>query len=234
MGTEASGNGWTQADEEKVGNLLAYAFPDRIARREPDGTYRLVTGRVAGSLGAGRGGRRRTTSRAESPWIVAPDADAGETAGLIRLAAPVDADQAQRVLAATAEEKLEIRWEGLVPKGFLVRRAGRLSLAEKQVRPSEHDIAASFLAMLSRQGVGVLPWNTESLGLLARMRFFARMRPDAQLGDLSDAGLAARASEWLGPAVELDRWPGADGGKISLGAPGGPGRQGRAVSRRGA
>lgn len=206
-GLESSGRGWTADQEERVGDLLAYAFPDRIARREPDRTYRLVTGRTARFPAAGggghHGGRVPVASRAAAPWISAPDADAGETAGLIRLAAPVDAQEVERVLALVAEERLEIRWEGLVPKGFLVRRAGRLSLSERPRRPSGEEITAAFRDFLLRRGLGDLPWNERSRSLLERMRFYARARPDALPGDLSDAGLAARAGEWLEPFLSL-------------------------------
>jgi len=187
---------WTAEEEARVGNLLSYAFPDRIARRGPDKTYNFVTGRMARLPGVG-------ATRAAAPWICAPDADAGETAGLIRLAAPVDNDVADSVLAAAAEEREEIRWEGLVPKGFLVRRAGRLLLSERPLRPSEQQIAGSFHALLVRRGVSVLPWNESSRSFLARVRFFAGAHPEAGLGDLSDAGLTERAEVWLGPFLRL-------------------------------
>jgi len=38
---------------------------------------------------------------------------------------------------------------------------------------------------------------------LARVRFYARARPQAGLGDLSDAGLAASAQRWLEPFLKL-------------------------------
>ena len=65
-GAEGSGSGWTEEQEERVGNLLGYAFPDRIARREPDGSYRLVTGRVARFPGSGRG-RRAESAECRGP-----------------------------------------------------------------------------------------------------------------------------------------------------------------------
>jgi ATP-dependent helicase HrpB len=185
--------GWTEDQEARVGNLLAFAFPDRIARREPDGTYRLVTGRAArfpsAGSGAGRGGghgaRTPVSSRAAARWIVAPDADAGETAGVIRLAAPADEEVVDRVLAVAAEETREIRWEGLVPKGYTVRRAGRLVLSERAARPAPEEISASFGAHLARQGLAILPWNERSRGLLARLRFYAK------------------TGEWLAPFLTL-------------------------------
>jgi ATP-dependent helicase HrpB len=200
-----SDHAWSAEQEERVGNLLAYAFPDRIARREADGTYRLVTGRVARFPSSGfRGGSRvAVASRAAGPWITAPDADAGETSGVIRLAAPVEREEVDRILALAADERREIRWEGLVPKGVLVRRAGRLVLAERPYHPSPAEAAASFREHIARRGLEILPWNARSRGLLVRLRFYARLRPEAGLGDMSDAGLAARAGEWLEPSLRL-------------------------------
>jgi ATP-dependent helicase HrpB len=196
---------WTAVEEERVGNLLAYAFPDRLARREPDGTYRLVTGRVARFPGSGPGAGARVpvASRAAAAWITAPDADAGETSGVIRLAAPVDREEVDAVLALAAEERREIRWEGLVPKGAIVRRVGRLVLAQRPERPQPSEVAAAFREHLRREGLSILPWNAGSRALLARLRFFARCSPESALGDLDDAALAARAGEWLEPFLTL-------------------------------
>ena len=196
---------WTAEQEERVGNLLAYAFPDRLARKEPDGTYRLVTGRVARFPGSGPGAGARVpvASRAAGPWITAPDADAGETAGIIRLAAPVDREEVDAVLALAADERREIRWEGLVPKGAVVRRVGRLVLAQRPEKPQPGEIAEAFREHLRSEGIAILPWNANARGLLARLRFAARRSPDWGLGDLGDAGLAARSGEWLEPFLTL-------------------------------
>ncbi|HTU01856.1 MAG TPA: ATP-dependent helicase C-terminal domain-containing protein, partial [Candidatus Sulfotelmatobacter sp.] len=197
------GTEWDADQESQVGGLLASAFADRIARKEPDRTYRLLTGRMARFPGAGAGAHVPVPSRAATAWIVAPDADAGETVGIIRLAAPMSEAEVERIIERVANETREIRWEGLVPKGFLVRRAGRLVLTERPVRPEPAEVSASFQAHLMKQGIAILPWNASSRELLARMRALARYRPDRGLGDLSDEGLAARAAEWLGPFLKL-------------------------------
>jgi ATP-dependent helicase HrpB len=196
---EGGAYGWTEAQEAGVGGLLAGAFPDRLARREPDGAYRIVTGRSARfpSFGSAATGRVTSPSRAAGPWIVALDADPGETIGSVRLAAPVGGDEAERALAFAAVETLEIRWEGLVPKGAIVRRAGRLVLTERPSRPGSEEILGSFLLELKQRGLSFLPWNAQSTRLLARMRFYARTRADLQVGDLSDDGLVAASAEWL-------------------------------------
>ena len=152
---------WTPAQQDHVGTLLAGAFPDRLARREPDGSYRLVTGRIARFPATGGSGRVAVPSRAASPWIVALDADPGETIGTIRLAAPVESAEAERALSFAAEEAVEIRWEGLVPKGALVRRAGRLVLTERPARPEPGAVLRSFNAAFGERGIAMLPWNTQ-------------------------------------------------------------------------
>ena len=195
---QAAAPGWSEEQETRVGSLLAGAFPDRLARREPDGSYRLVTGRVAGFSF----GRNAAPTRAAGPWVVALDADPGETMGIIRLAAPVEGDEAQRALAFSAVESAEIRWEGLVPRGMKVRRAGRLVLTERPERPQPPEILRSFHEALGQSGHAMLPWNRQSRRLLARLRFFVRVRGKPH-EDLSDAGLISRAPEWLFPHLKL-------------------------------
>jgi ATP-dependent helicase HrpB len=189
--------GWSEEQEKRVGSLLAGAFPDRLARKEPDGSYRLVTGRVAGFSF----GRHVVPTRAAGPWVVALDADPGETTGIIRLAAPLESEEAQRALAFAAVEAAEIRWEGLVPRGMRVRRAGRLVLTERPERPAAQEILSSFQVELGRVGLEMLPWNRQSHRLLARMRFFSRARgrpPE----EWSDPDLVSRAHEWLSPHLK--------------------------------
>ena len=72
-------------------------------------------------------------SRASSEWITAPETDAGETIGTIRLAAPVDRAEAERVLAPVIQETVEVRWEGMTARGIHSRRAARLLLSERPV-----------------------------------------------------------------------------------------------------
>jgi ATP-dependent helicase HrpB len=208
-GAAGAPHAWTAAEEEAVGNLLAHAFPDRIARREPDGSWRFVTGRAARfpSGEAGGGAAAAAASRASEEWITAPETDAGEVTGTIRLAAPVDPAEAERVLRPVTEESEEVRWEGLVPKGFLLRRAGRLALSERPFRPRAEAGTASFIGRLSRQGIGILPWDAAGRGLLDRMRFYAARSPGPGLGDLSDAGLAARAADWLAGSLDFSGGP---------------------------
>jgi ATP-dependent helicase HrpB len=213
---QAPSGTWTSTGEEAVGNLLAHAFPDRIARREPDGSWRFVTGRAARFPGSGPGAGAAVpvASRASSEWITAPETDAGETIGTIRLAAPVDRAEVERVLAPVIEETVEVRWEGMTARGVLSRRAGRLLLSERPVRPSAEAGIASFRERLARLGIDILPWDPASRALLDRLRFLASRPPESGLGDLSDAALIERSASWLGPALDLAGGPVLTAGRL--------------------
>ena len=78
---------------------------------------------VTGARGAAMASTVAAASRAAAEWIAAPETDAGESIGTIRLAAPVDRAEAARVLLARARETEEVRWDGLVPQG--VRSSAR-------------------------------------------------------------------------------------------------------------
>ncbi len=219
-------------DPRILAALLGRAFPDRIARRERDGTFRFVTGRAARYPGAAKG----------PAWLVAPDADAGETTGTIRLAVELDAADAERLLAPIARESVIVRWEGLVPKGVRVKSAGRLPLSESPWRGTgfPDSAAASFLDRLRREGIGILPWDDRTRGFLARIRFLAAhagaTRPDADAdatldvartvgtqppigpAAFSDGELVRRASEWLVPRLDFSGGPVIDGAGLHAGA----------------
>jgi len=213
---QAPAGTWTPTGEEAVGNLLAHAFPDRIARREPDGSWRFVTGRAARFPGSGPGAGAAVpvASRVSSEWITAPETDAGETIGTIRLAAPVDRAEVERVLAPVIEETVEVRWEGMTARGVLSRRAGRLLLSERPVRPPAEAGIASFRERLARLGIGILPWDPASRALLDRLRFLASRLPEGGLGDLSDAALIERSASWLGPVLDLAGGPVLTAGRL--------------------
>jgi ATP-dependent helicase HrpB len=193
-----------------LGPLLAAAFPDRIGERaEYRGTsasFRIPAGRML----------RTTGPLAQSPWIVALDADAGSSEGKIYSAYPLGEDEALRTLELQAMESTEIEWRGLEPKSTIVRRAGAIVLGRKPApRPGREGLAGLLGGRVEAAGLGILPWDEGAAEELARLRWFAARSPKAaergfDAESLADASLAARAAEWLDPYLS-DKGPAIDG-----------------------
>ena len=210
IGTASSRAGWTSAEETDLGDLLCAAFPDRLGRRQSPGVYRFPSGREAaldGPLGS-------------EEWIVAPEVDAGERLGKIRLAAPVSAATALRLLEKDIREERRIEWEGLVPRTLASRRVGRLELSAARSKSLRAEAAADLPRLLSEQGLGLLPWDEQEGAprrYLERLRFYiSKGNPHGERVSWSDADLAMEAGEWLGPYI----WNGQEsaGGPILTGA----------------
>ncbi|OHE62778.1 MAG: hypothetical protein A2Z99_17065, partial [Treponema sp. GWB1_62_6] len=110
-GGHAAGGGravfrWREEDEARVADLLAAAFPDRIAARQPSGVFRFPSGREAAVPGP----------LAQEDWIVACEVDAGERSATVRLCAPIGWEEAEKALAPVTVAERRVEWSGLVPR----------------------------------------------------------------------------------------------------------------------
>ncbi|MDR2028371.1 MAG: ATP-dependent helicase HrpB [Treponema sp.] len=198
---------WEPRDEAGVGDLLAAAFPDRIARRQapPDqggpGKFRFVSGREA-----------RIQGPLESQeWLVAPEADAGERTGFIRLAAPLSPEAALGLLEPQIRTEEGIRWKGLVPRSTLSRYAGRLLISEEGGPGSREGVLRALPRLLEDRGLAVLPWEEDRGAprrLLDRIRFFAAHGGPAEGAAFTDEALVRDAALWLGPHIREGRGAG--------------------------
>ena len=200
---------WNAGDEADIGDLVAVAFPDRVAKRREfdnfgdsdEGIFRFPSGREA----------RCGTPLAGVEWLCALEVDSGERTGYIRLAVPVSGETALAALGKRIFVEKTVEWNGLAPRLTETKKAGRIPLGEKH-RPCRREELLPFLsAMLREKGLSVLPWD-ENRGsparLLERIRFYVS-RGDTGGGEWDDESLAATAPEWLGPYV----WGGNDSGR---------------------
>lgn len=206
---------WRPGDEALAGELLVWAFPDRIAQQQDDrgraalspsgeGVFRFISGR--------EGRIRGPLARAE--WLCALEVDAGERMGFIRLAVPVSPSAALETLQGqiTSEERIE--WKGLVPRRLILKKAGRLTLSEERRPCRREELVPELPSLLRENGLAPLPWEEERGAprrLLERIRFKTGREPGGP-ESWTDAALIASAAEWLGPFV----WDGAESGKGAL------------------
>ena len=183
-----------------TGCLLAFAYPDRVARRRTlardAGRYRLVGGRGA-ALAPGDG-------LAAREWLVVADIDDADADGAIRLAAPIDGTDVERLFGGRATTAQVLAWnERLLRVDAVERRMlGAIVWKERPLRdPDPEAVLACLCRGLRAAGVERLGWTDAARALQARAAFLRRALPEEDVPDLSDDALAADLDAWLGPRL---------------------------------
>lgn len=183
------------AGDLSTGVMLAFAFPDRIARNRGNGSFVLANGRGAAV--------EQTSSLARAPYIAVGELTGTAASGRILLAAPITQDEIEAHFAGQIESTEEVSFD----RGAMALRARRkralhavtLSEAPMPLSPSA-ETARIFAEGLVAAGLDKLPWSKALKQWRDRVMFLRRAE-DENWPDLSDAALAATAGEWLAPAL---------------------------------
>ncbi|MBR0836016.1 ATP-dependent helicase HrpB [Bradyrhizobium manausense] len=184
-----------QQEDLSTGLMLAYAFPDRVARNRGNGSFVLANGRGAAV--------EQTSSLARAPYIAIGEMTGTAASGRILLAAQITEDEIELHFAEHIETLDEISFD----RGAMALRARRkrvlhaitLSEATLAVSPSE-DTARIFADGLIAAGLDRLPWSKAAKQWRDRVMFLRKAEGDSW-PDLSDDGLIARRDDWLVPAL---------------------------------
>lgn len=186
------------ADVADTGTVLAYAYPDRIAARDPTNALRY-------RLANGRGARVDTASAlAGEAWLVAPDVRFDVRDSLILRAAPLDERVLEQHFAAdfTAVRQVRFVRESRAVELVEERRFGAIVLGTRRLPvPRDLDTAAALGVGIAELGVACLPWTGALRAWQARVAFLRVACPELGLPDLSDAVLGANLVHWLAPAL---------------------------------
>lgn len=177
-------------------DLLLLAFPERVAQLRPGSRNRYL-------LASGRGARlAEGDGLCDSPYLIVPELDAGETEGCIYLAADMCLaslrEQHSRLINTTTEILWDKNTETVVARkeeSFF-----KLTLSSRQL--TSPDCNAVRLAMLDgiRQlGIPALPWTREARILQDRIICLREWQPEANWPTLTDSHLLVTLSDWLGP-----------------------------------
>jgi ATP-dependent helicase HrpB len=179
---------------DAAGILLAWAYPDRIARARGD------SGRYLMSNGSGaRFGEPQALTKSE--FIVAAELDGADREARIFLAAPLALDDLEKYFSTQITESAQIRWderEGQI-RAQRERRLGALVLKTSELRNPDADaMQHAALEGLRQIGVAGLPWTKELLQWRARVALLRQFKVPAPQPwpDLSDAALEQTLDEW--------------------------------------
>ena len=181
--------------------VLAYAFPDRIARNRGNGTFQMSCGRGAFL--------ERTEVLATSPYLVLCDLDDRGGDAKIRLAAVITEDAIEEMFADQIADGTVTEWDRRTESVRAVRqrRLGRMVLAEGgQSKPDEADVQTALFVGIRQKGVANLPcWTPGIRQLQARINFLHRVLGDWP--DVSDKALEDRLEDWFaGFTTDMSRW----------------------------
>jgi ATP-dependent helicase HrpB len=185
-----------EIDARQVGLLLAFAYPDRVARQRAAGEARYL-------LAGGRGARLPESEIGlRQPLIVAASLDAGEAEGLIRLAAPVEIEDLRARLPGHFHIVDSVRWDEREQAVLASReeRFGALALSAKPLANADPaDLRAAAAEGVRRLGIESLPWARELRQWQARVLSMRTWFPEENWPDVSDAALATTIESWLAP-----------------------------------
>jgi len=182
-----------------TGVMLAFAFPDRVARNRGNGSFVLANGRGAAV--------DRTAALARAPYIAVAELTGTAAQGRILLAAPI----AQSDIEQHFADQIEIADEISFDRDAMALRARRkrtlhaITLSETPMALSPSAETARVLADgLVSSGLDGLPWSKPLKQWRDRVMFLRAAEAGASPNpwpDLSDDALAAQREAWLTPAL---------------------------------
>ncbi len=178
------------------GVLLAWAYPDRIGRKR-GGRFQLS--------GGGGAVLPEHDNLNKSDWIVVATLDGATGDGKARLAAELSTADIEAHFKDLIVEQDGVFWDAKAHavKAGVTRRLGAIVLQEKPSHKIDPALtAAAMLDGVKLMGISALPWNEAARGFQARVKFLARVMPDAGFPDLHDDALLATAGGWLLPYLE--------------------------------
>lgn len=189
---------------DDLGRLLAWAYPDRIARLRPGlkGKFLLSSGRGAFL--------DETSSLGGEPFLVAAELDGKGSEARIYKAAPYPFDTLMKQFQDRLKWSESIRWNterGRV-KSERHLKLGAITLRNERLSaPDSEKVLKVFLEGIKQKGIGCLPWNRRLRRWQERVCFLRRLlKDDETWPDVSDEGLESTLNQWLTPyLINMDR-----------------------------
>jgi ATP-dependent helicase HrpB len=186
-------------EHPSTGVMLAFAFPDRVARNRGNGSFVLANGRGAAV--------ERTAALSRAPYIAVAELTGTAAQGRILLAAPIAATDIEQHFA----DQIEIADEISFDRDAMALRARRkrtlhaITLSETPMALSPSAETARVLADgLVSSGLDGLPWSKPLKQWRDRVMFLRAAEAGASPNpwpDLSNGALAAQREAWLTPAL---------------------------------
>jgi ATP-dependent helicase HrpB len=186
-----------EIEAHRLGDLLAHAFPDRIAHQHPVDLrrYQMANGRMARVFD--------DSAIFGEPWIVVSELRFEAKDALVLRAAPVDEQFLRREFPDRFVSEDAVRWDA-GKRALSAQRETRFDQIVLDTRPAgridPQHAAAALTDAVRELGLPALPWSESLQQWRERARCLRDWMPDLDLPDLSDDALLATLNQWLRPA----------------------------------
>ncbi|WP_299592457.1 ATP-dependent helicase HrpB [uncultured Microbulbifer sp.] len=188
---------------DTTGILLAYAYPDRIAKNRHDRERRFL-------LSNGRGAQfSHDDALAQEDYLVVADLDGHGRDARIQLAARISSNALHEYFDDRIVRETAVRWDDNAGRAVASEqiRLEKLVLNEKPAKKiSPELLSRALLDAIQQKGLHILPWSSESESLVDRVRFLYEQidaNPDLagqlSLPDWSQRSLLDTMESWLLP-----------------------------------
>jgi ATP-dependent helicase HrpB len=184
---------------DPVGVLLAFAYPDRIAQRQPGDACRYL-------LANGRGASFPQHEPISSvDYLVLADLEDGTEWARVFLAAPIGLADLEMHCADQIRTVEFVAWDeqAKVVRARKQRQMGAIVLKDQPwLNPDPEHVSAALMQGIRQAGITALPWTKDLLQWRARVEFLRRVEgTHSTWPDMSDRGLLNRLVDWLLPFV---------------------------------
>ena len=188
-----AGVGHEQLDQ--AGLLLAFAYPDRIARRRQgaEPRYLLVNGRGATF--------RQADALSTSDFIAVAQLDGADKEARIFLAAELSEATLLEHFSDAIEEGEFVRWRARDQQvqARQQRRLGAIVFSDQKMSNIDPELAvAAMLDGIRTMGLACLPWTQADRQWQARVQCLHRLNAD-DWPDMADEALLKNMDVWLAP-----------------------------------
>jgi ATP-dependent helicase HrpB len=185
-----------QSSVVQCGQVLALAYPDRLAqRRGGAGQFRLSNGRGAMLP--------PHDPLAAQDFLAVGSLDGDAREARIFLAAPIALAEIEEDFAGAVETSDQLAWNARseTVDAKRERRLWSLVLEEKPLKnPAPDQMVGAMIEGIRAMGLEALPWTDNARNLRARIAFLRRAGDERHdWPDLSDAALLANLEDWLAP-----------------------------------
>ena len=189
----------SEREPHAIGNLLALAYPDRIARQDDTNPRRYV---LANGRGAQLGSRSTLLGE---PWLAIAELRFDARDSLVQRAAPCDLAFLEQHFPAhfNRERKRVFNAATRAVEEIEERRFAAIVLERRSLPVTrDHETAALLADGVIALGLDCLPWSEAAREWQARVVNLRRWCPDLTLPDVSDTALAASVDAWLAPLFD--------------------------------